>query len=68
MSKLYEIKAYRETRDYEKCWIQIEADSPEEALKKAKDSPDECEYIDSKCIDVIDGEWVDQSEWEVTEV
>lgn len=63
----YEIKACREIVEYEKCWIKIEANSPEEALKFAKEHPDECEYMDGKTLDIVYGEWKDEDTWEVEE-
>ena len=64
----YEIKAYREVITYEKCWIEIEAETEEKALAFAKKNPDECEYIDGKTMDINDGEWVEQNQWTATKI
>lgn len=64
---LYEIKCYMESTSYDKCWIQVEADSPEEALKKAKENPESCDFIDSKCVDISNNVFVDFDEWEITD-
>lgn len=62
---IYEIKAYMQSTSYDKCWITIEADSPEEALRLAKEDPEKCEYLDGKTIDIQSNDFVDQDEWEI---
>ena len=62
----YEIKAYRSVTSYEKCWLKVDAPTMEEALKLVQENPDEAEYVGGKTIEVIDGDWVDQHEWEIT--
>lgn len=63
--KTYEIKAYQKYVGYDKCWISVEANSPEEALALFKADPDSYDIIDSKMIDIEDHEWTDEDEWEV---
>lgn len=63
---LYEIKCYMESKTYDKCWIQVEAGSPEEALALAKANPEDYDMIDSKCVDISENEFVDEDQWEVT--
>lgn len=64
---LYEIKAYKQSVTYDKCWIEIEASSPEEALTLVKENPSEYQIIDSKCVDMSEDEFVDMDEWEITD-
>jgi hypothetical protein len=61
----YTVKAYRTYTMYDKCWIDVEASSPEEALALVKADPDAYDFEDSKTIDIKDGSWEDQNEWEV---
>ena len=63
---LYEIKCYMESKTYDKCWIQVEANSPEEALALVKANPEDYDMIDSKCIDISENEFVDEDQWEVS--
>ena len=61
----YTVKAYHKSTSYEKVWLGVEADSLEEALALAKESPDEQDWQDSKGLDVTDSSWEDQDTWEV---
>jgi hypothetical protein len=55
-----------ESKTYDKCWIQVEANSPEEALALVKANPEDYDMIDSKCIDISENEFVDEDQWEVS--
>jgi len=48
---------------YEKCWLEVEADSEEHALDLAKEG--KADFIGSKCIDVSSEEYCDFDEWKV---
>jgi hypothetical protein len=61
----YEIKCYKTYTTYDKCWIEVEAQSPEEALKLFKVDPYGYDMLDSKCIDIYNSEFVYEDNWEV---
>ena len=63
----FEIKCFHVSTIYDKVWATIEANSKEEALKIAKENPENLQWEDSKCLDITDGEWVDMDSWEVTD-
>jgi hypothetical protein len=62
--KTYTIKGFKRYTAYEKVWIQVEAESEEEALRIAKENPEEYE-VDSKILDCVDEEYIDKDEWEI---
>lgn len=59
---LYEVKVFREVTTYEKEWYKVEADSKEEAAKIIKNGT--ADFQDGKCIEIQDGEYVDEDKWE----
>jgi hypothetical protein len=59
----YEIIGYMQNVTYEKCWLEVEADSEEHALDLAKEG--KADFIGSKCIDVSSEEYCDFDEWKV---
>lgn len=61
----YTVIAYREYTCYDKVYLGVEANSPEEALKLARAKPDDQDYNDSKTLDIGGGEWQDEDDWEV---
>jgi hypothetical protein len=65
---IYEIKAYQQYITYDKCWIEVEASSPEEALALVKKDPEAYDILDSKCVDISNTTWEDLDEWKVTNV
>ena len=60
----YTVKGYYEYSCYDKIYIEVEADSKEEALALAKNTPDMFDK-NYKTIDIGDGEYMDFDEWEV---
>lgn len=62
--KKFEIKGYHQSTIVDKFWFYVEAETKEEALEKAKTMEID-EWIDSKNIDVLDGEYIDHDQWEV---
>lgn len=62
--KRFEVKGFHKSTVIDKFWFYIEAETEEEALAKAKiTEPDD--WIDSKSVDVLDGEYIDQDEWTI---
>lgn len=60
----YEIIAYRRYIGYDKVYLSVEADSPEEAMQIVREAPEEYEE-DSKLLDISNSEYVAFSDWEV---
>jgi len=63
--KEYEVTAYQKYVGYDKVYIRVRADSPEEALSLVKEDPDNFGAIDSKGVGCDEFEWIDQEDWEV---
>ena len=66
MKKIYEIKVYYKETSVDKVWVEVEAES----FKDAKQQINEGNYdwMDSKNIDILGGEFIDEDEWEVTDI
>ena len=60
----YTVKGYYEYSCFDKVYIEVEAESAEDALLMAKNTPDMFEK-DYKNIDIGEGEFINFDEWEV---
>jgi len=63
--KKFEIKVFHESTTVDKVWLEVIAKTREEAIQQVKDG--NYEWMDSKQIDTISGEFIDEDEWEVVE-
>lgn len=63
--KTYVVKAYRLLTTYAKEWYEVEATSPEEAKELVFDG--QGHYEDGTIGDIVDGEFIDQEDWEAKE-
>ena len=57
----YEVKVYEKYTGYDKTWLEVEANSEEEAKEKILEG--HYDYIDSKNINVEDRELIEDNEW-----
>ena len=57
----YELLVFHRDTSIDKVWVEITGTSKEDALKNFKDG--NFEWLDSKQIDSIDGEFIDEDEW-----
>ncbi len=60
----YTVKGYYQYTAYDKVYIEVEASDKDEAMKLAKEFPEQYE-IDYKNIGISDGELIDFDEWVV---
>ena len=61
--KKFEIKVYHKSTTIDKVWLEVIAESKEDAIKAIEDG--DYEWIDSKNVDVFDGEFTEKDEWEI---
>ena len=62
--RTYEFKIFHQSTTVDKVWVQVDARNPEEAKQIINDGNGD--WIDSKQIDTIDGEYIDEDEWTYT--
>ena len=62
--KRFEVKGFHRSTTIDKFWFYIEAETEEEAREIMK-TIDPDDWIDSKSIDVLDGEYIDRDEWTI---
>ena len=59
--RTYEFKVYHQSTILDKAWVRVDARNPEEAKQTIMDG--DADWIDSKQIDTLDGEYIDPDEW-----
>ena len=57
----YEFKVFHQSTTVDKAWLRVNARNPEEAKKLIMNG--DGDWMDSKQIDTLDGEYIDQEEW-----
>lgn len=66
----FEVETYKTYTTYDTEVYEIEAESPEDALRKAKKAVENDTLLTEWCVnslegEVIDSEWVDLDDWKV---
>jgi hypothetical protein len=61
----YEMKVYHQQVTVDKVWVEVYGTSKEDALKNFKAG--EYEWLDSRQLDTIGGEFIDEEDWEFIE-
>ena len=64
--KTYEFKVFHRSETVDKAWIETWGKTKEEALENFKEG--NYEWLDSKQIDTVGGEFIDEEDWELVEV
>jgi len=59
--RTYEFKVYHQSTVVDKAWVRVDARNPEEAKEIIMNG--DGDWVDSKQVDTLDGEYVDQKEW-----
>ena len=59
--RTYEFKVYHQATVVDKAWVRVDARNPEEAKEIIMNG--DGDWMDSKQVDTLDGEYVDQKEW-----
>ena len=61
--QMYEVKCYHKSTTVDKAWVRVSAFSKEDAIKQVEDGNGD--WMDSKNVDMYDGEFIDKDEWTV---